>query len=134
MRGLFPRTEKEGSRGSSGLECPSVRAGDGAVQVGELGSRDSDGGVASPKYWGADGGDEGGGSEGEVDRLACIQGSLPHSHDSDEPQHFFLFFNSDSERVKKMRQNARGGGGRLPGAGGTRTEGVSSGGTYGDAV
>ena len=75
VRGLFPSTEKDGSEGSSGLECPRVRAGEGAVQVGETASRASGGVVASPKCPGANGGgDEGGCCEDEMDRRACIQG------------------------------------------------------------
>jgi hypothetical protein len=75
VRGLRPSAEKDGSAGSSGLECPRVRVGDGAVHsvcVGEMASR---GLFASPKRWKADGGDDGG--EGVEVRRACIQWLTP---------------------------------------------------------
>lgn len=81
--------EKDGSVGSSGLELARVRAGEGAVQVGETASRASGGVEASPKCPGANGGDEGGGCEDEVDRRACIQG-FPATAQLDELQ--LLFF------------------------------------------
>jgi hypothetical protein len=73
VRGLLPRTEKFGRGGSSGLELARVRAGDSAVHSVWAGEAASRGLFASPNRWEGKGGDDGGGSDGEEDRRACIQ-------------------------------------------------------------